>query len=274
MKEGTDTRFSLTDWEKDSVIRLRDACVEEGIQYKSIFELAKYVLVTKSMADDSDPKADEKRLKSALKRLRKRRNWELKHGLSDMDPVAALYDLLESEPNYFVGRYIRDKEGHSVVGHHLAFAPTEFLFSTKENKAKYLIAEQLRFELAAPDMDEARQGVGMVCIANGKLTLPRALKYLKMLSVARENLQDMHCHRIRRIYGEVPGFLGSLVKHAVVMLPKKIANRLVVFSKVADLEEYIDKVHDTRNDQANVPVREWIRDRLSVYEETTKRLSI
>ena len=67
-----DMRHILTPWGCDSVIQLQEACEKEGIKYKHLFEIAKYVLVVKSMVDDNDPDADEKRLNAALKRMRKK----------------------------------------------------------------------------------------------------------------------------------------------------------------------------------------------------------
>ena len=74
-----DMRHRLTESELQAVKALKTACDEQGIYYKHIFDLAKYVLVTHSMADDSNPKAAKIRLKAAVK---DGEDWYQGHGFS------------------------------------------------------------------------------------------------------------------------------------------------------------------------------------------------
>jgi hypothetical protein len=245
-------RFTLTPWERDSVIRLKAACEEENVAYRSIFELAKYVLVVKSSAKDTDPDADSKRLQAALKRMKKKRAWEAKLGLEQADPQALLEEIDAAVPGYFVNHFLTDTEGHRIVAHHHAYAPTRFIYSSKENHAKYLKAEQWRMELGAADMEEARCGMAMVSITDGKLTMAKALSYLKMLPKVKANLEEMHSQRIRRIYSQVPSFLSHLVQPAKGLLPSKIAKRITVVPSMTSLMKYIAETGPETES-----VREW-----------------
>ena len=66
-------RFKLTLDEYEAVSSLKAACEAQDVPYKSIFELAKYVLVSHSSVHDADPSAKAKRLGVALKRMKQRR---------------------------------------------------------------------------------------------------------------------------------------------------------------------------------------------------------
>jgi hypothetical protein len=262
-------RFTLTPWERDSVIRLKGACEEENVTYRSIFELAKYVLVVQSSVKDTDPDADSKRLQAALKRMKKKRAWEAKLGLEHADPQALLEEIDAAVPGYFVNYFSTDTEGHRIVAHHHAYAPTSFIYSSKENQAKFLKAEQWRMELGAADMEEARCGMAMVSITDGKLTMAKAFSYLKMLPKVKDNLEDMHSQRIRRIYSQVPSFLSHLVQPAKRLLPSKIAKRITVVPSMTSLMKYIaETCPETES------VREWAMKRTLVYNETLEKLKL
>ena len=260
-------RFALTPWERDSVIRLKAACEKENVAYMSIFELAKYVLVVKSSVSDSDPDADAKRLQCALKRMKKKRAWEAQLGMENADPLVLLQEIDAVVPGYFVNHLLTDNYGHRIVAHHHAYAPTSFIYSSKENHAKYLMAEQWRAELGAADMEEARCGMAMVSITDGKLTMKTALSYLKMLPKIRANLEDMHSQRICRIYSQVPSFLAHLIRPAKLFLPSKIADRITVVPSMTSLMEFIAET-GTETES----VREWAMTRALIYNETVEKL--
>lgn len=264
--ESIDTRFSFTDWERASVQRLRLACLEKGIRYISLFELVKYVLVVESSVQDSDEQADAKRLQIALSRIQKRRAWEKRHGLDQIDGDVALQQLLEAKPKYFAPTYLKDKEGHNVVGHNIAHSPP---VGTKDKDSIYLAAEQRRWDLAAADMNEARRGMALVCVANGELTVFRAMRYLRLTLLARENLSDMHCNRIRRVYAEVPSFLTHFISPAKRMLPRKINDRLTIVGNLAELEDsFIAEKDDA------LTLTAWMASRKAIHDETLSRLTL
>lgn len=64
----------------------------------------------KSVRDETK-KADEKRLKLALKRIQARRAWEARHQMDAIDLMAALEEIHTAEPEYFVTPMLRDRGG-------------------------------------------------------------------------------------------------------------------------------------------------------------------
>jgi len=261
--------FTFTEYERKAVLALKHACDKQEIFYKSLFELAKYVLATQSVADDSNPMADEIRLQTALRRMKKRNAWMKKYNLFDIDPLAALVELNEQCPGFVVNRYKTDKEGRVVVAHHHTFAPLDFIYADKQNMAKYLAAEQYRLDLAAADMDEARRGVAMVSVTDGQLTMSRAMRYLRLIVKGQENLKDMHSNRIKQIYSQVPFFLTHLVGPAKRLLPTKIASRIHVVGTMEELQEHLEPSEDH-----GMTVEKWVSWRLAKYEETLAKLKL
>ena len=265
-----DSRFTLTDSERQAVQALKEACDKDGVVYKHVFELAKYALATHSSADDTNPKAAEIRLQAALTRMKKRNSWRQKHGMDQIDPHAALVELESLYPGYFFNTYSQDSHGHMVVAHHHAHPPTDFVLKSKQNLAKYLVAEQYRLDLGAADMEEARRGICMVSITEGQLTTKRAYKYIRLVAKAADNLKDMHSNRIKQIYSEVPSFLSHLIRPAKIILPQKVASRINVVGSLDDLDKFLE--HDSKKN--NKSAQEWALERLEKYQETVARLVI
>jgi len=266
--DKNDSRFTLTDTERRAVQALKEACDQEGVKYKHTFELAKYVLATHSLADDSHPKAAKIRLQAALTRMKKRNAWREKYGMDQIDPHAALVELESSYPEYFINEYLKDCHGHTVVAHRHAHPPTDFVCKSKEHLAKYLAAEQYRLDLAAADLDEARRGICLVTISQGQVTTKRAYKYIKLVAKTADNLKDMHSNRIKQIYSEVPPFLSHLIRPAKMLLPQKIASRINVVGSMKDLDGFLE--YGSKHKSA----QEWALERLEKYQETVARLVI
>jgi hypothetical protein len=264
-----DPRFTLTPWERESVIRLKNACDAEGIAYKSIFELAKYVLVTRSMANDHNSHRDQIRLNAALKRIKKRRAWEAKIGFDAIDPVAAIEEVDKVAPEYFVNHYIKDTEGCVLHCNFPVHSPLSYMNASHENATKVIVAEQYRSELCAADMVEARIGIAMLSLSDDKLNIASSAHCLRFLKKIRVNLKDMHCHRMKRIYAEVPGFCSHLVRPALALLPGKIARRVIVAKNLEELERHVAE----RAPQGKA-VLEWVSERQSIMNETLEKLKL
>lgn len=94
MDIGTDPRYTLTDDEHFHVLRLKELCDKEGVSYNSIFELAKYSFVNTSI------KNANKRLKESFHRLKKKREFEAKHSLHELDLFESLEVVEEGMPNW------------------------------------------------------------------------------------------------------------------------------------------------------------------------------
>ncbi|CAB9501028.1 expressed unknown protein [Seminavis robusta] len=268
---GGHMRFELTDEEREEIIALKKACESEGIKYRSIFELAKYCLVVRSQVDSNDPKAAEKRTALALKRMKKRRTWEANHGMSKIDNMEAIKEIEKDAPGFFVVRYAKDMEGHPVVGHHHAYSPYKYMFTGKQNLGKYLAAEQYRLDLGAADMEEARTGIAVVSVADEMWGLTGAYRYLRVITKAKDNCNDMHPNRIRRVYSEIPVFGHHLVETCKAMLPKKIADRIVIHSSVAQLEAKLVKAVEGEDPTDIVA---WCERKEAIYQESVRRVGL
>ena len=93
---SADPRYTLTDDEHYHVLRLKELCDKEDVAYKSIFELAKFSLVNTSI------KNANKRLKESFNRMRKKREFEKKYGLNELDLFESLAVVEEGMPNWYV----------------------------------------------------------------------------------------------------------------------------------------------------------------------------
>ena len=268
---GESMRFKLSEQEREEVVALKKSCEDNGVLYRSIFELAKYSLVVRSLVKESDTKAAAKRTELALKRLKTRRKWEEKHGMKDIDNLQALKEVDAAAPGFFVVRYPKDNQGHNVVAHHFAYAPYKYMFASKENLGKYLACEQWRLDLGAADMEEARKGIAIVSIADGMWGLGGAYRYLRVLTKARDNCNDMHPNRVRHVYAEIPTFGHHLIEGGKKMLPQKIASRIEVHHTLPDLEKDLCKA-DPKTDPQNII--DWAMQRNAVYEESVRKVTL
>jgi hypothetical protein len=269
--QGDQMRFLLTDEEREEVAALKGACEANGVNYRSVFELAKYVLVVRSQVKTTDPKVAEKRTELALKRLKKRRAWEVKYKMDTIDNLQAIKEIEEAAPGFFVVRYTKDREGHNVVGHHHAHSPYWYMFAGDDHLAKYLAAEQWRLDLAAADLEEARKGIAVVSVADGHWGIMGGYRYLRVLTKAKDNVNEMHPNRVRRVFSEIPVFGHHLIETGKRMLPKKIADRIRVHHTVPLLEENLVKAVPG---QDPMDIVAWCEERNAVYEESVRKVAI
>lgn len=288
-------QHQLTDEERQAVVALKEVCDREGIHYENVFQLVKYVLVVhSSVPDDSNDSEDKKkkafelRLVKALKRLKQRHAWVTKNNIHTINAKEALLELYQVAPEYFVMDYGTDLEGRVVVAHHHAYPPTDYVCHNTLQRAKFLAAEQLRMDLAAADLDEARRGIALVSITDGKLTLARAWTYLKLCAaIAKDNLSDMHQHRIKKVYSQVPSWLVHLVAPAKRLLPQKIAGRIHLCKSMQELHSHVPTTTSRNEEEAvdaanglssssssKVTLTEWIDVRMKKYQETMENLSL
>ena len=273
-KTGSDPRYTLNPEELKAVMALKSACNKESIYYRDIFELSKYVMVVHSSYKDSNPKAGEKRLKKALKLIKTRNAHNSKHGFDKIDPFEALKKVHEAAPRFFVQDYTQDEEGHGVVAHHQQFAPAEYMSKSKENTDNFIVQEQMRYDLGAVDLEQARRGICLVGVMHdtkdpkNKFTPAKGFRYLKMVSHGQENLKPMHPNRMRKIHAEVPVFFTYLVPVAKKLLPSKVANRLEVYGTVEEMEAKLK-----RSATENQNPMEWARERRAQLEETVAQMN-
>lgn len=265
----TNTNMKLTDNERKAVFALKQACDEQDVHYESLFQLFKYTLVVHSSVKD-DPKNPEQafgqRLKMAQKRLEARNSWAEKHEIQSINAYDAILQIDKLYPGFFVNHFSTDRQGCVIVAHHHAYAPTKYVNASSENRARFLAAEQLRMDLAAADVIEARRGIAMVTITDGKLNLMRAWSYLGLCAAIAQN-SNMHqqAHRIKQIYSQVPKALCHLVEPCKRVLPKQIASRVRLFKTMDDLHLEIND-HQQHSSTSTLP--QWLDERMRKYQDT------
>jgi len=135
--------------------------------------------------------------------------------------------------------------------------------------SKFLAAEQYRFELAAADLDEARNGFTVVGITENKGSLRVAFRYLRFLLKSRENITDMHPHRIRKVHAQLPSFVAHLVGTAKGLLPAKIASRVKIVGSMKQLNSLLQE--PTNTDTSTI---EWLLEREAKYQDTIMNLDL
>jgi len=130
-----------------------------------------------------------------------------------------------------------------------------------------LAAEQYRMDLAAADMEEARRGTAIVSVSEGYATMSRAMRYVRFVMKGRENIKDMHFHRVKKIYSQTPitHLLGPIKR----LLPTKIASRIHIFGTMEELHEYLESF-----EEQDMTVEKWTNWRLVKYQETLAKLTL
>ena len=190
--------------------------------------------------------------------------------MDQIDNMQATKELDEAAPGFFVVRYWTDKEGHNVVGHHMAYAPYDYMFASKENLSKYLAAEQFRLDLGAADLEEARKGI-VVSVADGLWGIGGAYKYLRVLGKASDNVHDMHPNRVRRVYTEIPVFGHHLIEGGKKLVPKKVRERINVHHTIEDLEVKLCKAQEGENPTT---IMQWCEQKNALYEQSVRLVTL
>lgn len=273
-----DMRWRLTAEEKASVRELKEAADAEGLYYKNIFELAKYVLVVQSIAD----KTEAKYCDVALRRLRKRHAWlQQNDNLQDVDAVEAHQEINQDDvcPHHFDQRFVRDREHQrTVVTTHMAHVPLSYIQQRDggKNKRRYLAAVMYRMDLGVVDMEEARRGMVLATISEGQLTLGRAWKYMRFMNSISADMKDMHPHTVKAVHAQFPSIVAHMLPAVKHVLPRKVADRIHVYGSVEQMAKHLETVDEDEKDgkaTTLTPV-EWARRRRQLYDETVAKLSL
>ena len=107
--------------------------------------------------------------------------------------------------------------------------------------ANFLVVEHWALDIAAYDMVEARKGIACFSISEDKLNPTNSMQYLRFLFTAKDNIKDMHCHRLTKLYAHGPAIFASGIRQALKMLPKKLSKRVIVVGKMSDLDQYVSE---------------------------------
>lgn len=255
-----DPRYTLTDDEHYHVLRLKELCDKEGVAYKSIFELAKYSLVCTSV------KNANKRLKESFNRLRKKREFERKYKLDELDLFESLEVVEEGMPNWIQNCGMLD--GKWVVGYDGADVDGKFLSRVKDGFERLCLVEMTRYDLAAADLEEARQGFYVV--STGKVLKGNPLNHARMMMKLRVLFDKMNANRVKGIFYEAPNSLSFLFGTVIKIMPAKIRDRIHVSSKFANMEVQGKKISVTNfstrlGGKYNMSTKQWMELRKEKY---------
>lgn len=279
-EEEQDMRWRLTSEEKEAVRRLQQAADQEDLYYQNIFELAKYVLVVKSLVK-TDTVAH--RVDVALKRLRKRDAWRKRLEMDRVadDPLRVHGAVVEACPGHFLQCYECDAEhGRTVVTTHMAHTPWHYVRHEEDGYRNYLAAACFRMDLGAVDLNEARRGVVVATVADRQWSLGRAWKYMKFVKYISPDMKDMHPHTVKAVHAQVPALVAHLVPAVKHVLPRKVAERIHLYPSLKDMDEALRRVDENssnnNDDDGNEPLspQEWARRRYQRYQETVAKLSL
>lgn len=255
--EVSDPRFTLTAFEREEVTHLKHACDEEGIPYTSIFELAKYCLVSSSI------KNAEKRREDSLNRLRKRHQFEQKHGLVEMDLMKCVEELEENMPGWAIS--CGQIQGKWCVGYTSETANPSYMQNAFKTICK---VEMSRFDLAASDLEEARRGFFIVGTGKGLKANP--FRCMRVAINLRVLFDRMHANRVKGIYYEVPQAIAMISSLFLAVVPSKIKDRITLGNSLKDMslvktnkDEYKKNVPDKLGGEYCQSLKDWFSERLA-----------
>uniref|UniRef100_A0A7S3LLT9 CRAL-TRIO domain-containing protein n=1 Tax=Aplanochytrium stocchinoi TaxID=215587 RepID=A0A7S3LLT9_9STRA len=262
-----DPRYTLTDFEREEVLALKTSCDEVGIDYDSIFELAKYCLVSSSIQDTKKRRAD------SLNRLKKKRAFEKKHDLESLEVFECVKILQENMPDWAVScGKIGDKQcvGYSSGGTDPGF------FKRVQNALEIVCkVEFTRYDLAAADLEEARRGFVVVGSMKGLKANP--ISAARMGISLKVLFDKMNANRIKNIYAESPRALAYFASMVLNVFPKKIRERVDIAGSISELkvakgEGFYQNVPSVFGGEYDMPVEDWIHERMDVLNETKRKV--
>lgn len=265
---SSDIRFSLTEEESIEVRALRDRCDKEGIEYRSIFELAKYCLVSTSISNTQNRRED------SFQRIKSKRKFEKENCLNDVDLFDAIDDLEKNIPEWAIpcGK-VNEKW---CVGYTSGSAKPNYLIKNSRTVFKVELA---RFDLAAADLEEARRGFYIVGTSKDLNASP--LKSIRAAIKLKPLMGKMNANRVKGVYYEAPKTIVLLSNMFLSVIPKRIKERinLVRNLKTSKLwtdypEEMQENLHTKLGGDYKVNLVDWFKQRLEVREESDQKVKL
>jgi len=212
--------------------------------------LVKYVLVVKSIEPDVTKRPDV-----ALRRLKRRHDWMMGHGLDGIDWREAHAEVAKETGRHFVQRYERDGENRdrAVVWKHAAHVPLDYVQSSEDNLRKYLAAAIYRMDLGAVTLGEARNGMVVAIISEGGVSLGKAFKYVRFVKMTSSDMKDMHPHTVRAVHAEVPSWVAHLLPVVKHVIPRKVARRVHAHESLEDMDDALQPYPEVASSSGSSP---------------------
>lgn len=272
-------KHRLSSEEEEAVRMLREKCDAENVQYESIFELAKYVLVCHSSVSSSKEqkigieKAKILRRDAAYNRIKKRRKYEKTYKLEGMRQFEKVMDSLEKIEHlelYAAGGY--DELGRRVI--EMNFSKIRH-YSSSLWRAVTICGFAIN-DLMAVDLAESRKGF-VVLIDTQNMGIRSAIKLQYLAATAHINKKEMNPHRCKEVFVQVPTFLHNIVSTAKTVFPSKFRERV----KLADDLNKIDgfAVAPTQLPRRlggtyDKSMKDFIRERYRQFDESNRVVNI
>lgn len=267
IEEG-DPRYTLTPEEKIEVQALKNKCDEENIEYVSIFELAKYCMVSSSI------KNVNKRREDSFNRIKKKRQFEKKHALTQLDLFKCIDELEENLPQWAIS--CGKINGKWCVGYTSEASNPDYMMKSLNTIFK---VEMARFDLAASDLEEARNG--LYIIGTGKDLKASPLRCMRAAVKMKALFDKMHSNRIKGIFYEAPRPIVLISNLFLSVVPKTVRERIKLTGSLqslrfwdehkAEMEAALpEKLGGTHKQQ----LREWFDERMDARRVTDSRVRL
>ena len=243
------SKYIFTEQERYDTIILKEECDREGIAYDSIFELAKYNMVTSSLS------TKKKRLENALKRIKANRKISTKYHFDNhtINDIYSFIPMLNDTGYDIKFGYNPKKKRHIIyIGYKNIKVFTKFI-SSKENFDKFIKMIFFLYDLCCIDLEEARNGMEC-CFDFEQATLFNSLSYLKLIYSTKFTMDETHPYRFKTIHIlNINNALTKIVNTTIKIFPKKIRDRFHFCKSIEGL-----------NDDSII---EWIKERYLKIQE-------
>lgn len=257
-----DPRYTLTKDEEVEVVALKERCDEEGVQYLSIFELAKYCFVSSSIKDE------KKRRDDSFQRIKKKRLFETKHKLMELDLLESVAELQENIPDWAIScGKVNDKW---CIGYTSAGVNLEYM--AKAIRVVYKV-ELNRYDLGAADLEEARKGFYIMGTSLDLKVNP--LRSVRLAVKLKAILGKMNANRVKGIYLEAPKSVIFFSNIFLAIMPKTIKDRIKLISSLKSckaLQEFESELETALPPKLGgtyeQTLKDWFEERLAARKTT------
>lgn len=269
VSEAADARYTLTEEEREHVIRLKEECDKNEVTYKSVFELAKYSFVASSIENP------QKRLKESFSRIKRKREFEKKHKLHEYDLYESLDIVQQGMPNWM--QMCGELDGKWTIGYSGKDVDGKFCYRNKNWFEHICVVEFSRYDLGAADLEEARKGMYIV-VAN-KTLKGNPLNHARMIMRLRVLFDKMNANRVKGLYAELPTSLGWVANTVLRVMPSKIQERIRIASKFEKFDSFSAKeatnnLPESFGGSYTMDARKWFEMRSKCYQESEARVEL
>lgn len=264
----TDPRYTLSDIERNDVISLKEKCDKEGVSYSSIFELAKYCLVTSSIKDEA------KRRTESFDRIKMKRVFEEKYKLDELDIFEVIEEIQDNIPDWAIScGKINEKW---CVGYTSKSSNPDYM---NKEYVKIFKLELTRFDLAASDLEEARKG--FYIFGTSKDLKANSLKSVRTAVKLKPLFSRMNANRVKGVFYEAPAAIVMLSSIFLSVVPKTVRERMNLVKSLKDCKfgkdhaaELVENLPKDLGGEYEKSLEQWFRERIEVRKTTDEKVML